>query len=405
MKKKLLLLLVLLMTAATGAWATTVTWEGRPLEGFNLKTGGSFTHDGVTLNVLNGSIIGNYWIGNSPNASFKFSTSSGNFTKIEIYATIQTLGGSGWTQTSPGAVWTGEANETTFGGNFQSVSKIVFTIEPAEPTTYTLQLVVNDPAMGSVAVTNLLGSGIVDNQDGTYTVPENAEVNLLATANEGYKFTGWREGNLNDLVGCYYCGVALNTLENTLTFTMTGDKDVLAKFAALTHAVTFAEGTPEADKWKAEPNTDVKKGDKVTVTYSGDRKVIGVKAEKKATGPVTYTELKGGEVLHVGDIINVPNGEEWELNGAFYISSNSIPYTVVRANITPGVYPGDEPTTTEAEDGDYYVIKKSNDVYFPYLFNSGSNLLPVTSTSDGILVTYNGISYGYKSYTFSVHEP
>ena len=289
MKKKLLLLLVLLMTAATGAWATTVTWEGRPLEGFNLNNGGSFTQDGVTLNVLNGSIIGNYWIGNSPNASFKFSTSSGNFTKIEIYATIQTLGGSGWTQTSPGAVWTGEANETTFGGNFQSVSKIVFTIEPAEPTTYTLQLVVNDPAMGSVAVTNLLGSGIVDNQDGTYTVPENAEVNLLATANEGYKFTGWREGNLNDLVGCYYCGVALNTLENTLTFTMTGDKDVLAKFAALTHAVTFAEGTPEADKWKAEPNTDVKKGETVTVTYTGERKVIGVKAEKKSAAPATKT--------------------------------------------------------------------------------------------------------------------
>jgi hypothetical protein len=31
--------------------------------------------------------------------------------------------------------------------------------------------------------------------------------------------------------------------------------------------------------------------------------------------------------------------------------------------------------------------------------------LGVTSTSDGILVTYNGKSGSYKSYTFTVHEP
>ena len=40
----------------------------------------------------------------------------------------------------------------------------------------------------------------------------------------------------------------------------------------------------EAGKWSASPNTGVKKGDEVTVTYTGSRKVIGVKAEK--TGPL-----------------------------------------------------------------------------------------------------------------------
>ena len=54
-----------------------------------------------------------------------------------------------------------------------------------------------------------------------------------------------------------------------------------------TYNVEFAEGTnPEAPaepEWTAKPNTGVKKGQTVTVTYSGDRKVIGVKAEKKAT--------------------------------------------------------------------------------------------------------------------------
>lgn len=55
-----------------------------------------------------------------------------------------------------------------------------------------------------------------------------------------------------------------------------------------TYAVTFAEGTPESDKWKASPNTGVTKGETVTVTYTGSKKVIGVKAEKKAaeTSPV-----------------------------------------------------------------------------------------------------------------------
>ena len=120
-------------------------------------------------------------------------------------------------------------------------------------------------------------------------------------------------------------------------------------------------------------------------------------------GPVTYTELNDGDVLHVGDIINP--SEEVELNGSYFINSDYSPYTVVRADITPGEYSGDEPTVTEKEDGDYYVIKVSNEDYFPYLFNSEGKLLPVTSTSDGILVTYNGISWGYKSYTFSVHEP
>lgn len=62
--------------------------------------------------------------------------------------------------------------------------------------------------------------------------------------------------------------------------------------AAPTYAVTFAEGTPETDKWKAVPNAGVTKGQTVTVTYTGAKKVIGVKAEKKAAapaGPITVT--------------------------------------------------------------------------------------------------------------------
>ena len=66
------------------------------------------------------------------------------------------------------------------------------------------------------------------------------------------------------------------------------DGDILAANALTvtiapepTYAVEFAEGT-DPNEWKASPNTDVKKGTPVTVTYTGSKKVIGVKAEKKA---------------------------------------------------------------------------------------------------------------------------
>lgn len=76
------------------------------------------------------------------------------------------------------------------------------------------------------------------------------------------------------------------------------DGDILAANALTvtiaaepTYAVTFAEGT-DANEWKAEPNADVTKGTEVTVTYTGSKKVLGVKAEKKAsTVPVTAITL------------------------------------------------------------------------------------------------------------------
>ena len=117
---------------SVGMFATTVTWNSSTLSSIYIYDDESFTQDGVTVTSLNGVIDGD-WQGGSSDASFKFSTSLGNFTKIEITGTIYMLGGSGWTLTSPGAVWTGEANETTFGQNFENVSQIVFTIEEPEP--------------------------------------------------------------------------------------------------------------------------------------------------------------------------------------------------------------------------------------------------------------------------------
>ena len=120
---------------SVGMYATTVTWNSSTFSSIDLFDGQSITQDGVTLTVLDGMIAGwdGNWMGNSSDASFKFSTSLGNFTRIEITGDIIELSGSGWTQTSPGAVWTGDANETTFGMYFRDVTQIVFTIEEPAP--------------------------------------------------------------------------------------------------------------------------------------------------------------------------------------------------------------------------------------------------------------------------------
>ena len=86
------------------------------------------------------------------------------------------------------------------------------------------------------------------------------------------------------------------------------DGDILAANALTvtiaaepTYAVTFAEGT-DPNEWTASPNTGVKKGTPVTVTYTGSKKVIGVKAEKKAkapAGPITVT-WNGADITGTG---------------------------------------------------------------------------------------------------------
>ena len=184
---------------------------------------------------------------------------------------------------------------------------------------------------------------------------------------------------------------------------------VTGAVAQTTYKVSVKEGTEDATNWQGKAGTGeyqalplegVAAGTAVSVKYNGTKKVKSVKAKKKAAAPepVTYTNLQGGEVLHVGDIIEVPVGQEWSINNDFYFVPDNNPITVVRVNITGDLF---DMTVTEAADGAYYVIKLNNGS----LKFTGSKKLPVTETSDGIYVTYNGIQGGNPSYTFSVHEP
>jgi len=84
--------------------------------------------------------------------------------------------------------------------------------------------------------------------------------------------------------------------------------------AAPTYSVTFAKDNPEPDKWSAEPNTGLTKGETVTVTYSGTRKVLGVKAEKKLdmrSMPLTVEALTAGTVK----VSSPKSGMQYSKNG------------------------------------------------------------------------------------------
>ena len=166
-----------------------------------------------------------------------------------------------------------------------------------------------------------------------------------------------------------------------------------------TYAVTFAEGT-DPNEWTASPNTGVTKGETVTVTYTGPRKVMGVKAEKKAVGPAEgkiYTNLQGGEVLHVGDKIT-------ETEGKFRYTHHSNPqstdyytyirsfntYEVLRADVA---YEGYNYKYTESPDGQYYVLKHTyyddyeEEWFTAYYFNHDAGYNDSYSSN---------IAYGYN---------
>lgn len=110
---------------SVGMYATTVvTITQNDFPGW----GYSFTKDGVTVSASmidrgNGNIIG----GGS------FSTTLGNFTKIEVNAHAVNIAGEGWSD----GTWTGNASSVSFSGDIRGESEgttLKFTIEEPEPT-------------------------------------------------------------------------------------------------------------------------------------------------------------------------------------------------------------------------------------------------------------------------------
>ena len=106
----------------------TVTWNSFPTSGKS----SSYTQDGITLTA--DDIYWGICEIEAKNADGKFTTTLGNFTKIEITAYDFAMSGSGWTISGKKATWTGNSSTVTFHNTddaaIQEFSSMVFTIHP-----------------------------------------------------------------------------------------------------------------------------------------------------------------------------------------------------------------------------------------------------------------------------------
>jgi hypothetical protein len=341
--KKTILTLVALLAVTTGAWATTVTWV---TEDFFNTGSAAFTKYDVTVTPSNNDARhSNFFYANGANT---FTTTLGNFTKIEIVfmPSSSPITISGWDyelieavqpepeyepnywQYTSKLTWTGDAESVSIQGAVNNIKSITFTIaEPssgpkvawnAEEKSGTFKMpggnVTLEPeyypqatvADGGVTAADADARATTDDPlvkvDATKLT--GAKKLMYFVSNSGtpapaYDAEGWTDQlptaekfTQQGIVYVYYYPVGTDENVDGATATYSdGDiclQSITARIAAApTYAVKFAEGTPETDKWKAEPNAGVKKGETVTVTYTGSKKVIGVKAEKKAAAPAS----------------------------------------------------------------------------------------------------------------------
>ena len=330
--KKTLLTLVALLAVTTGAWADV--YDSGSIDLHNLKVGdilkeGVSTiisindYDGVTLvanrysindgvqtSTMQGldifSIGVNGLINPDPDVSFKPITEGGEAGNawVVLNITDESYSGITWKQihigginytsaTGPTVAW----NKTTKTGTFTMPGGNV-ELEPeyypqaaltAAPTAINDVPATTDGAILKAGTVATIGT--TEQAQGTvmyYVSPTALDDDaLLALAADQWKADVPTAADLAQgqaYVYYYVRGNDSDTDDETFS-----DGDILAAnaltvtiAAAPTYAVTFAEGTDEPTKWKADPATGVTKGQPVTVTYSGTKKVIGVKAEKKA---------------------------------------------------------------------------------------------------------------------------
>ena len=183
-KQKLLSILAILMMAVPHSYAKV--YES------NLNYAGSLdeeeksaTIDGIVISVNSGSTIDfihHYWEGFAGANSFTISTELGEtITGIEITCDEAGLGGgTGWTDETPGAVWSGSATSVNVGPYFENVTHIKVTVADAP-----IDVTTNEGATGQYWAT-FYSNGM------NYQAPEGTQVfkvNLTGTAIEMTEIT------------------------------------------------------------------------------------------------------------------------------------------------------------------------------------------------------------------------
>ena len=177
MKQKLLSILAILMMAVPHSYAKVYESDLNYDED-ELSTGESATIDGIVIRVNSGTIefeLGRDWQGYDGANSFTISTALGEtITGIEITCDVEGINGTGWTEKTPGVVWSGSSTSVNVGGYLKNVTHIKVTV--AAPVNVTA----NEGATGQYWATFY-------SNEMNYQAPEGTQVfkvNLTGTAIE-----------------------------------------------------------------------------------------------------------------------------------------------------------------------------------------------------------------------------
>ena len=236
--------------------------------------------------------------------------------------------------------------------------------EPVVVTTHTLQLHVNDALMGSVALQNP-SNDIVDNGDGTYTVPEGAEVTILATPNEGYEFTGWKASNtICDFADCEF--VDVKTVNNPLTFAMNMSVAFMAKFAAVTPQPQPAEDVD------ITPNVDPENPTFYYSTFFDS----SVKYELPENVEAYIVTTVSGDAMQLQKVANA--GQTIPAGAGVILKASVTPFTLTPSDADAVSVEGNRLEGSDvsiATPANCYVLSCKNDLVGFYHYN-GDNLNP-----------------------------
>lgn len=262
--------------------------------------------------TFNGAVLGA-----GDMSTLKFTAPAGqNISKIEIAAANfnEFEAGNGWTRSGDFAIWNGApVHDVLLNTTLYGVTQITFTLD------------------------TILPAGVVADGNGAYRMPYMTSGVLRAIPLRGHHFVEWKEA---DTTYSTDAQVAVQAL---------GNRTLTAHFAA---------------------------NPVLTLTSSAHGAVAVENAVSSTIANVRYTELRGGEMLRVGDTIYVPNGT-WQF-GPFYLTNDGNPYIVMRGNVNNGNF-------SPAANGSNYVVRCMN--YGNIFYTTAGNLLPATITSQGLYVS------------------
>ena len=347
-------------------------------EGSTLNTNGNLTNNGTIVNTggtLNGepggTIVSAPAITTQPQDK---SVTAGNTATFTVAASGENLSyqwqqstdnGQNWTDIggATDATYTEEATTTSTNGyqyrcvvsnSAGSVTSEVATLtvnEPA-PTTYTITADVDPVEAGTVTVN---GSGT------SATVTAGDEVTLAATANSGYRFVGWMEGDQT---------VSTDT---TYAFQASSNRSLTAKFEKVYTVTVNASGggTATADK-----NTAAE-GKTVTLTATPD-------SGYRFTGWTSSDGVTFANASSESTTFTMPAGDVTVTAGFTRISSGSTTYAITAPDaengavrVSPGrASRGTTVTITVTPDEGYELESLT-------VLDSRDNEIPLTDKGDG----------------------